>query len=72
MKDLHHTAMSDLWAHWKLAYGKMYATEELESTKYATFTANYLFILNWNADVEATSTVGLNQFADMTTEEFSA
>jgi len=30
-----------------------------------------LFIVNWNADPEATSEVGLNQFADMNTAEFS-
>jgi len=55
-----------------MAYGKSYATEALEATKFATFSANYLFILNWNADPTVTSWVGINQFADMNSAEFSA
>jgi len=42
--------MEDLWAHWKLAYGKSYTSEEHESLKFVTFCQNYLFILNWNQE----------------------
>jgi len=63
--------LEDLWSHWKLAYGKSYLTAEEDSHKFATFKENYYFIVGWNADATATSTVGLNQFADMNTEEFS-
>jgi len=68
--DLNTQAMQDLWSHWKMAYGKSYATEALEATKFATFSANYLFILNWNADPTVTSWVGINEFADMNSAEF--
>jgi len=70
--DVNEQAIFDLFNHWKLTYGKMYATESQETEKYATFKANYMWILNWNADVTSTSVSGLNQFSDMTTAEFSA
>jgi len=31
-----------------------------------------MFVTSWNSDPTQTSTVGLNQFADLTTEEFGA
>jgi len=34
--------------------------------------SNYNFITKFNADPESTSTVGLNQFADLTSAEFKA
>jgi len=64
--------MADLFATWKLAYGKTYATAEEESHKFQTFQDNYAFIKMWNADPSQTSTVGLNQFADLNTVEFKA
>jgi len=70
--DIPAQALTDLWNHWKLAYGKLYASEALEAQRFAAFSANYLFILNWNADKTQTSEVGLNQYADLTTAEFSA
>jgi len=69
--DLHETTMMDLFNHWKLTYGKVYMSEAQEAAKFQTFKDNYLFIVNWNADPTATSEVGLNQFADMNTAEFS-
>jgi C1A family cysteine protease len=55
-----------------MAYGKVYGSEAETAMRFATFSANYLFIVNWNADPTATSQVGLNQFADLSTAEFSA
>jgi len=70
--DLNAQAMRDLFNHWTLVYGKIYQSQAEEEHRFATFQDNYLFILNWNADPTSTSTVGLNQFADLNTEEFSA
>jgi len=70
--DIPAQALTDLFNHWKLAYGKLYESEALEAQRFAAFSANYLYILNWNADKTQTSEVGLNQFADLTTAEFSA
>jgi len=69
--DLNGQTMMDLWNHWKLVYNKVYASETEETHRFTTFKNNYLFIMNWNADPTATSEVGLNQFADMNTQEFS-
>jgi C1A family cysteine protease len=68
--DLNAVAMKELFTQWKLAYGVQYELLE-EEHRFTTFKNNYLFILNWNAKQDQTSTVGLNQFAAMTTAEFS-
>jgi len=36
------------------------------------FTQNYWFVYNWNSDPTSTSSVGLNEYADLSTEEFGA
>jgi C1A family cysteine protease len=63
--------MIDLFEQWKLAHGKVYIGEEHDH-RFAVFQDNYNFIVNWNADPTQTSTVGLNEFADLNTAEFSA
>jgi len=70
--DLNVQTMTDLFTQWKLAHGKTYATAEEEAHRFATFQDNYVFIVNWNADSTQTSTVGLNEYADLNTAEFSA
>jgi C1A family cysteine protease len=54
-----------------LAYGYAFEVEE-DIKNFKTFQNNYIFILNWNSQKDRTSDVGLNQFAHMTTAEFSA
>jgi hypothetical protein len=66
------SSITDLWAHWKQSYGKVYASAEEEAHRLATFTDNYNFVMNWNADPTQTSSVGLNEFADLNTAEFGA
>jgi len=70
-KDLNTQAMSDLFEQWKLAHGKTYTGEE-HVHRFESFQNNYLFIVNWNADPTQTSTVGLNEYADLNTVEFKA
>jgi len=70
--NMESQTVKDLWAHWKLAYGKMYDTEAMEAQRFSSFQSNYNFILRFNANPEETSTVGLNQFADLTSAEFKA
>jgi hypothetical protein len=43
------TTVEDLWAHWKVSYGKSYATAEEEAHKFLTFSNNYNFVTKWNA-----------------------
>jgi len=64
--------IQELFTQWMLTYSKVYGTAEEEAHKFATFKANYDFVNQWNADPTQTSSVGLNEFADLNTEEFGA
>jgi len=64
--------LHDLFEHWKLSYNKVYLSEVEEQHKFAAFKSNYEFVLNWFKDPSATSQVGLNEYADLTSEEFAA
>jgi len=66
------SSLEDLWSAWKATYGKMYASQEEEAHKFAMFTENYKFVTAWMADPTQTSSVGLNEFADLNTAEFGA
>jgi len=71
-RNLQDSTVADLWSQWKETYGKMYATAEEESLRFSRFAANYDFVQSWNSDPTQTSSVGLNEFADLNTEEFGA
>merc|ERR1712212_66903 len=58
------------WDDWKLEYGKVYSAEE-EPSRYATWLKSKEDVALHNADYEQTYTVGLNEFSDMTQEEFA-
>merc|ERR1719228_77870 len=58
-----------VWEDWKLEYGKVYSAEE-EPARYATWLTSKEEIDLHNADYEQTYTVGLNEWSDMTQEEF--
>merc|ERR1712212_671545 len=58
-----------VWDDWKLEYGKVYSAEE-EPARYATWLKSKEEIDLHNADYEQTYTVGLNEWSDMTQEEF--
>jgi len=62
--------MLDVFSQWKLAQGISYSEEE-SNKRFQIFQNNYLWIANWNAQPDQTSTVGLGPFAAMTSEEFS-
>ena len=49
---------------------KNYMTKEEYSNRLATFRQNYQFVNSHNP-IESGYTMGLNQFADLTPEEFS-
>jgi len=61
--------MKDLFTQWKLTHNKAYKLGHEEEHRFNVFADNYLNILKINqeqSDVE----LGLNQFADLTQEEF--
>jgi len=64
---------SSLWAQFKSDFAKNYATTEEHDTRYATFKTNVDFITSHNMRAEEHGyTVGLNQFADMSRQEFKS
>jgi C1A family cysteine protease len=54
---------------WKITHGKNYATEEEHSHRFSVFQSNAEFVDAHNQK-GMSYTVGLNEFADMTNEEF--
>jgi len=64
--------ISDVFTQWKIVYGKSYASADEEAHRFQTFQDNFYFIQNFNANPEHTSTVGLNEYADLNTQEFKA
>ena len=66
-----NTILRDLFGQWKLAYNKVYTTQAEESLRFATFLENYYAIAQHNAQ-DKSVVLGLNQFADVTSEEFAA
>jgi xylem cysteine proteinase len=65
------TVYHDLFQQWKGSYAKVYASETEEAEKYKTFVSNYHQIIAFNA-LGNGATLGLNEFADLNGEEFSA
>jgi len=55
-----------------MEFSRIYETVEVEEQKFAVFMENYLFQQAWNAEPENSFTMGLNQFSDLTNEEFQA
>ncbi|KAF0305907.1 Cathepsin L [Amphibalanus amphitrite] len=65
----------DEWANFKRAHGKNYADQFVELKHMQTYAANKAYINKHNAEADAglhTYRLGINKYADMTNEEFSA
>lgn len=67
---LEQQLLQDLWDQWKLSNQKVYTASQ-ENVRFNIFAENYLQILEFNA-LDAELTLGLNQFADLSVEEFEA
>jgi C1A family cysteine protease len=65
----HATELPLLFKNWSLQYNKQYATNLEYRYRYAVFAANWAHIVEHNAGTH-THRLGLNQFADLTNEEF--
>jgi hypothetical protein len=53
-------------------YNKMYGDAEMTNYRMGVFSANYKMIMEHNMMGDATYTLGMNQFMDMTHEEFAS
>eukprot|EP01102_Stenamoeba_stenopodia_P022353 TRINITY_DN927_c0_g1_i2.p1 TRINITY_DN927_c0_g1~~TRINITY_DN927_c0_g1_i2.p1 ORF type:complete len:378 (-),score=95.51 TRINITY_DN927_c0_g1_i2:158-1291(-) len=57
---------------WKSVHGKAYETPEEEDLRFNIFKKNLMYIRNHNRQTEKTFTLAMNQFGDLTNEEFRA
>jgi len=62
--------VKDLFAQWKLTHNKVYKAGHEEEHRLGIFIDNYVKIQKHNQKKSGV-TLGLNQFADLTTEEFT-
>jgi len=68
------SALNEIWGSYKAQFGKKFAQKE-ETVRRAIFESNVELIRLHNLEFDLglhTYTLGLNQFADMTSEEFQA
>jgi len=66
MSEIH-----DIWTTWKATHSKSYADAKTEAHRLAVFIETFVYIQEWNA-AGNTAVLGLNQFSDLTSEEFGA
>ena len=67
---LQETELSAAFADFVVSYGKQYNTMEETEYRFKIFVQTYKMINEHNANPDSTSTLGINQFADLTDEEF--
>lgn len=65
------TANVELFAEFKESHGKVYASLEEEQARYEIFKGNLALIDQYN-NLDSSATYGVNEFADMTADEFLA
>jgi len=64
--------MVDLYQRWKLKYNKKYANHDQEWFRFRVFMENFAIVkAHYESEEEQTYTLELNQFADITSEEFA-
>jgi C1A family cysteine protease len=72
------TSINDVDFHWKEfgnfqeRFSKRYSNIQELETRFAIFRKNFVGILSHNADLTQNFTMGVNQFTDLTPEEFRA
>jgi len=65
--NLDHAAAFE---HWKKEFGKSYSSDEAEATAFLTFLENWKMINDFNIAGEESFTMGMNQFADLSGDDF--
>jgi KDEL-tailed cysteine endopeptidase len=64
--------LANKYTQWKKQYKKSYPGVDIDVYRFNIFKKNYGFIAGHNSNKNKTFKVGLNQFADMTLNEFKA
>jgi len=68
---LQDTLFRDLFHQWKQAHNKLYTSPQEEEFRFQVFFQNYQDILAFNSE-QSDVTLGLNHFADLTSDEFTS
>ncbi|KAL3640291.1 hypothetical protein CASFOL_015259 [Castilleja foliolosa] len=71
-RDLSHQQIKTLYEKWLVRYGKVYNELGEKDKRFEIFKDNLKFIDEHNSNGNRTYKVGLNQFADLTNEEYTA
>jgi len=61
-----------MWFNWKAKYEKGYGAFEEEDARLGVFYSNVQLLQDWARGEETSYKLALNQFADLTQEEFAA
>nr|GMD71844.1 senescence-specific cysteine protease SAG39-like [Ipomoea batatas] len=64
--------MMKRYEQWIVEYGRVYANETEKVERFRIFKANVNFIDSFNQEGNHTFTVGINEFADLTNDEFKS
>lgn len=70
--DLARMDVKDTWSEWKNAFGKSYDNVEEEFKRFGVFIESMQKVAKLNSDGFETARFRLNQFSDLTPEEFKA
>ncbi|KAK9046460.1 hypothetical protein V6N11_052347 [Hibiscus sabdariffa] len=71
-RTIHDTAIVEKHEQWMVDYGRKYESESEKEMRYNIFKENLEYIENFNNVGNRTFKLGLNEFADMSQDEFMA
>lgn len=65
-------SVSERYAQWMATYGRVYVNDAERETRFSIFKSNLEFVESFNKGGNKTYKLAINEFADMTNEEFRA
>jgi KDEL-tailed cysteine endopeptidase len=71
-RELSDAAMAERHERWMVEYGRVYKDAAEKARRFEVFKDNVAFVESFNANKNNKFWLGVNQFADLTTEEFKA
>ncbi|KAK3425257.1 hypothetical protein EUGRSUZ_F02043 [Eucalyptus grandis] len=71
VRTLHESNIAEQHEQWMAQYGRTYKDQEEKEKRRAIFKKNLQFIEDFNASGNRTFKLGINQFSDLTDEEFA-
>lgn len=69
-RSLYETTMYERHENWMSRYGRMYKDNDEKDKRFVIFKANVEYIESFNKAMNKNYKLGVNEFADLTTEEF--